>query len=107
MRDDHDSGHHAARQLIEMLELRLAEERTMIERLAEERARIFEAIDALAQQRDFVREAVEQAIAKLRAEEIVRLWASVTAAHTAILGIQKDRLAEVVASERPAAAKLN
>jgi hypothetical protein len=60
------------------------------------------------------REVLGEAIARLRSErddsrnaEFVRLWASITAAHEAIVGIQKERLAEIVASERPAAAKLN
>jgi len=101
MRNDRDSG---TRQLVDLLEARLAEVRATLDRLAEERAK---AIDTFTQQRDFVREAIEQAITKFRAEEIVRLWESLTAAHEQIVRIREEQRAETVAAERPATEKLH
>jgi hypothetical protein len=106
--DGHDSGEQRRREI-------LAEARDMLERrLAQERTLIVDAIETLAQALNQQREVVGEAIARLRSErddsrsaEFVRLWASITSAHEAIVAIQKDRLAETVARERPAAAKLN
>ena len=110
-------------------------ERQLEQRLEEERAAVFDALaetvtdalatindaltQAMAQQRKFALEAIEQAIAKLRSErdttsqspelrsELLRIWTSLTAAHEAIVNIQQERRAEIVAAERPATAKLN
>jgi hypothetical protein len=55
--------------------------------------------EILVEVRELVLEAIEQAIARLRAEEIVRLWASVTAAHEAIVSIREEQRAQAVGSE--------
>jgi hypothetical protein len=108
---------HAAECAQAKAELQLLE--TLEQRLEQQQAVIFDAIgdaraQALAQQRDFVL----QAIARERSErddshiaevsaEFARLWTSLTEAHKAIVEMRRERLEEIVANERPAAAKLN
>jgi hypothetical protein len=101
-------------------ELQLPSVLEMLEqRLEQERAAIFEAIEsalaqALAKERDFFLEE----IARLRAErdgkhyaelsQIAKTWQSlIQEAHETLVELRREKLAEITASERPATAKLN